>query len=108
VLAADDFPGLEVADYAAYDLQVIPSDPQVGQDWLDEGDVIDVEQWLASLGHPTAYVVFSQSMDNYASYFGYPTGYGTLAEAVAGNPRWHVVYRNTDVVIYQVTQLRRS
>jgi hypothetical protein len=103
VLAADNFPGLEVANYRFYDLVIIPADPQSGQAWLDEGNVIDVEQWLASLGHPTAYVVFSQSMDNYAGYFGYPTGYGTLAKAVAVNPRWHVVYRNPDVVIYRVT-----
>jgi len=42
-------------------------------------------------------------MANYASYFGYPTGYRTLAQAVARNPRWHAVYRNPDVVIYRVT-----
>ena len=103
VLAADDFPGLEVADYAAYDLQVIPSDPQIGADWLNEANLVAVEQWIASLGHPDAYVVFSQSMANYASYFGYPTGYGQLAKAVSGNPAWHVVYRNPEVVIYRVT-----
>ena len=102
VLAADNFPGLEVANYRAYNLVIVPSDPQSGQSWLDEGNVPDVEEWLLSLGNPAVYVVFSQSMANYASYFGYPTGYGTLAKAVARNPRWHVVYRNPDVVIYKV------
>jgi hypothetical protein len=103
VLAADNFPGLEVANYRAYNLVIVPSDPQSGQAWLDEGNVLDVEEWLISLGHPTVYVVFSQSMANYASYFGYPTGYEKLAKAVARNPRWHAVYRNPDVVIYRVT-----
>ena len=103
VLAADNFPGLEVANYRAYNLVIVPSDPQSGQAWLDEGNVLDVEEWLISLGHPTVYVVFSQSMANYASYFGYPTGYEKLAKAVVRNPRWHAVYRNPDVVIYRVT-----
>jgi hypothetical protein len=103
VLAADDFPGLEAADYSAYDLQVIPADPQLGQDYLDEADVLGVEQWISSFGHGGAYVVFSQSMANYADYFGYPSGYGQLAKEVSGNSIWHVVYRNPDVVIYRVT-----
>jgi len=103
VLAADNFPGLQVANYRSYELVIAPSDPQDGAAWLDEGNVLDVEEWLVSLGHPTVYVVFSQSMANYASYFGYPTGYGALAKAVVGNPRWHAVYRNPDVVIYRVT-----
>ena len=103
VLAADNFPGLEAADYAAYDTEVIPADPQLGQDWLDEADVLGVEQWISSLGHGGAYVVFSQSMANYTDYFGYPFGYAQLAKAVSANPAWHVVYRNPDVVIYRVT-----
>jgi hypothetical protein len=82
---------------------VIPADPQLGQDYLDEADVLGVEQWISSLGHGGAYVVFSQSMANYADYFGYPSGYGQLAKEVSGNSRWHVVYRNPDVVIYRVT-----
>ena len=103
VLAADDFPGLEEANYRAYDLVIVPSDPQYGPAWLDEGNVIDVEQWIASQGHSSVYVVFSRSMANYADYFGYPTGYGQLAKAVPGNQRWHEVYRNPDVVIYRMT-----
>jgi hypothetical protein len=103
ILPADDFPSLQVPNYAAYDLQVMPSDPQDGASWLDEGDLSDVQQWIDSLGHPSAYVVFSRSMGNYASYFGYPTGYERLAKAVAADSAWQVVYSNPDVVIYQVT-----
>ena len=102
ILPADDFPGLEVANYAAYDFQIMPADPQNGASWLDEGNLGEVEQWIDSLGHPSAYVVFSTSMENYASYFGYPKGYGQLETAVAADPAWHVVYRNPDVVIYRV------
>jgi hypothetical protein len=103
VFAADNFPELEVANYQAYNLVIVPSDPQDGLAWLDEGNVIDVEQWLSSLGQSSVYFVFSQSMANYANYFGAPAGYSQLEKAVPGNPRWHQVYRNPDVVIYRVT-----
>jgi hypothetical protein len=103
ILPADDFPGLEAANYASYDFQIMPSDPQNGASWLNEGSLGAVEQWIDSLGHPSAYVVFSRSMDNYASYFGYPMGYQRLAKAVAADSAWQVVYRNVDVVIYRVT-----
>jgi hypothetical protein len=103
ILPADNFPGLEAANYAAYDLQIMPADPQNGASWLDEANLGEVTQWIGSLGHSSAYVVFSKSMDNYASYFGYPTGYEQLAKAVAADTAWRVVYRDTDVVIYRVT-----
>ena len=103
VLPADNFPGLEAANYADYDFQVMPADPQTGASWLNEANLGDVVQWIDSLGHPSAYVVFSKSMHNYAGYFGYPTGYDHLANAVAADSAWRVVYRNADVVIYRVT-----
>ena len=103
VLAASNFPALEVANYRAYNIVIVPADPQSGAAYLDEGNVLDVEEWLISLGHPTVYFVFSQSMANYSDYFSAPAGYGKLGKAVAGNPRWHAVYRNPDVVIYRVT-----
>ena len=103
ILAADNFPALEVADYASYDMQVIPADPQFGASWLDEGNVTDVEQWIGSLGHGGGYVVFSRSMAEYASYFGYPTGYGQLANIVRDRSSWQLVYSNADVAIYRVT-----
>ena len=103
ILPADNFPGLEAANYAAYDFQIMPSDPQNGASWLNEANLGDVQQWIDSLGHPSAYVVFSKSMENYAGYFGYPMGYEQLAKAVATDSAWQLVYRNPDVVIYRVT-----
>jgi hypothetical protein len=103
VLPADNFPGLEAANYADYDLQIMPADPQTGASWLDEANLGEVTQWIGSLGHSSAYVVFSKSMGNYASYFGYPTGYEQLGKAVAGDSAWQVVHRDADVVIYRVT-----
>jgi hypothetical protein len=103
ILPADNFPGLYAANYAAYDLQIMPADPQSGASWLDEANLGEVTQWIGSLGHSSAYVVFSKSMGNYASYFGYPTGYEQLAKAVTTDSAWQVVYRDADVVIYRVT-----
>lgn len=103
ILAADDFPALEAADYASFDLQVMPADPQFGASWLDEGSVTEVENWIASLGHGGAYVVFSRSMAEYASYFGYPQGYDQLASIVGDRSSWQLVYGNADVAIYRVT-----
>jgi hypothetical protein len=60
-------------------------------------------QRAAQLGHPSAYVLFSRSMANYASYFGYRAVCGRLAKVVSAKPTWPVVYRNPDVVIYRVT-----
>ena len=102
VLAADDFPGLEVGNYSSYNLQVMPADPQFGQSWLNEASLTDVEQWLASFGSTSTYVVFSRSMAAYADYFGYPAGYAQLASEVRSSPAWRVVYRNPNVVIYRV------
>ena len=102
VIAADNFPALETADYNSYDLRVIPSDPQFGESWLDEGNVNDVTAWIDSLGHATAYVVFSRSMAAYAAFFGAPQGYPQLAGGVRSRPGWSVVYRNADTTIYRV------
>ena len=41
-------------------------------------------------------------MANYADYFGYPTGYGTLAKAVARIPAGTSCTATPDVVIYKV------
>ena len=56
---------------------IVPADPQAGLAYLDEGNVLDVEEWLSSLGHPTVYFVFSQSMASYSDYFGAPAGTGS-------------------------------
>ena len=102
VLAADDFPALQTANYEAFDLQVMPADPHNGASWLDEADVSAVEAWIASLGYRSAYVVFSRSMAAYTDYFGAPRGYSQLVSTVRDRPGWSVVYRNADVTIYRV------
>jgi hypothetical protein len=102
VLAADNFPMVETANYNSYGLQVIPADPQVRAAWLDEASVDDVEAWIESLGYRNTYVVFSRSMAAYASYFDDPRGYAQLASAVRNSPGWLVVYRNADTIIYRV------
>jgi len=102
VLAADDLPALETANYNYFDLQVMPADPHNGASWLNEADVSAVEAWIASLGYRSAYVVFSRSMAAYVGYFGAPRGYSQLVNTVRGRPGWSVVYRNADVTIYRV------
>jgi hypothetical protein len=103
VLAADDFPALDTADYNARQLEVMPADPQIGEAWLDEGNVSEVESWIAGLGHRSAYVVLSHGMAAYANYFGAPTGFTNLAQTLPTAPGWTVVYRNADVTIYRLT-----
>ncbi len=103
VLAADDFPALDTADYNARELKVMPADPQIGEAWLDEGNVSEVESWVAGLGHQSAYVVVSHGMAAYANYFGAPAGFTRLAHALPTAPGWTVVYRNADVTIYRLT-----
>lgn len=102
VMAADNFPMLETADYNSYNLQAMPADPQVGASWLDEANVSEVEAWIVSLGYHSAYVVFSRNMAAYTDYFGAPHGYAQLVNAVRSRPGWSVVYRNADTAIYRV------
>ncbi len=103
VLAADNLPGLEIADFNYYNLQVIPADPQYGQSWLDESNMAQVEEWLASFGQHDIFVVFSRSMAAYTDYFGAPHGYAQLAKAAQSTIGWSVVYRNADTTIYRVS-----
>jgi hypothetical protein len=103
VVAADNFPGFETADYNDYDEQVIPADPQFGVSWLDESNMAVVEQWLASFGHHDIFVVFSHSMAAYTGYFGAPHGYAQLAQAAQSTIGWSVVYRTADTTIYRVS-----
>jgi hypothetical protein len=102
VLPVDDFPALETADYNDYELQVMPADPQVGASWLNEGNSAEVKSWIASLGHETAYVVVSRSMNGSADYFGAPKGYATLESTIPSALGGSVVYRNSDATIYRV------
>ena len=103
VLPVDNFPGLESSHYNSYDLQVLPADPQVGPAWMDEGNLTQVQRWLAGQDHRTAYVVVSRSMDGWAKFYGAPEGYAQLVSALPRALGGAVVYRNADATIYRVT-----
>jgi hypothetical protein len=103
VLPDDNFPTLQAADYNSYDLQVMPSDPQLGQAWLDEGNLADVKAWIAGLGHHTAYVVVSRSMRADAQYFGAPRGYEKLVSEMPSALHGEAVYHDADTTIYRLT-----
>ena len=102
VLPVDNFPALETADYNDFELQVMPADPQTGSSWLDEGNLPEVEAWIATLGHSSAYVVVSRSMTASADYFGAPKGYAKLVSTIPTALRGSVVFHNSDATIYRV------
>ena len=102
VLPQENFPMLETADYNDYDLQVMPADPQIGQSWMNEDDLPQVESWIAGLGHQTAYIVVSRSMNSSADYYGAPKGYAELVSTIPTALRGSVIYRNADATIYRL------
>jgi hypothetical protein len=102
ILAADNFPDLEVGNYNDYNLQVMPSDPMELPAYLDEGNKQAVDKWITSLGYDTAYLVISQSMTEYTDYFGGPHGYSKLVSTIGGESGVSTVYRNADTTIYRV------
>ena len=103
VLPDENFPTLQAADYNSYDLQVMPSDPQLGESWLNEGNMPEVKNWISSLGHQPKYLVVSRSMNAYARYFGAPRGYQKLVSEIPAGLGGSVVYQNPDTTIYRLT-----
>jgi hypothetical protein len=103
VLPVDNFPALETADYNAYGFQLMPADPQLGAAWMDEGNVAQVQGWIAGLGHRTAYVVVSRSMNAWANYYGAPRGYAKLTRELPSVLHGSVLYHNDDATIYRVS-----
>jgi hypothetical protein len=101
VLPIDDFPDLESADFNDYNVEIIPAAPD-GPPNINLNNVGEVQEWLASQGYRTAYVVFSQSMAEEANWAGKPYGYAQLVNAVRSSPGWSIVYRNTNATIYRV------
>jgi hypothetical protein len=101
VLAAEDFPALQSADYADHRVLALPSDPLMGEAWLNASDEPMLERWIAGLGSRPAYLVVSRTMRKYADYYGFPAGLNGLRANVSASPRWTAVYRNADVVIYR-------
>ena len=102
VLPVDNFPGLESSHYADYDFQTMPADPQIGLSWMNEGRPAEVQRWLSGLGHRSAYVVVSRSMDGWARFYGAPKGYATLVRDLPTVLHGTVVYRNHDAAVYRI------
>jgi hypothetical protein len=102
VLPQDNFPYLETADYDDYEVQLMPADPQIGQPWMNEGDLPQVKGWIAGLGHQTAYIVVSRSMRASADYYGAPKGYAQLASNIPTTLGGSAIFRNDDVTIYRL------
>jgi hypothetical protein len=102
VLPVGNFPALETADANDYDLDVLPADAQIGPASLNEGDIPQVRSYIAGLGHRTAYIVVSRSMDNWANFYGSPPGYRRLLSELPTALGGSVVYHNTDATIYRV------
>ncbi len=102
VLPQQNFPTLETADYKDYEVAVMPADPQVGQSWMNEGDLPQVKRWLAGLGHQTAYLVSSRSMSASVDYYGAPKQYPALVRALPTALQGSVIYHNDDVTIYRL------
>jgi hypothetical protein len=72
----------------------------MGEAWLDPADEPTLERWVAGLGSKPAYLVLSATMSDYADYYGFPKHLDALRANVSASPRWSVVHRNADVVIY--------
>jgi hypothetical protein len=103
VLAAENFPVEEAAAYSSYEVQVLPSDPELhsGEDWLDEGDIPEVDSFVAGMAGRQKFMVISRSQTRYSDYFGYPRGYKRLIAEIPSARQWTVVFRNPDVTIYR-------
>jgi hypothetical protein len=102
-LPARNFPVGFVFDYNAYDVQFMPADYQITSNpWMDEGKLSEVNDWVASLGHRSAYVVVNLGMYSWSDFYGYPTGFKDLVRKIPTAPGWSVVYRNPDVTIYRM------
>jgi hypothetical protein len=103
VLAADDFPALEVPDYRDFDLLIILDFPlEPGMAWLTNADLPAVEKWIASFHNNNTYVIFTRRENAYAVYYDSPSGMVKIEKDVAHAPGWTVVYHNSDATIYRV------
>jgi hypothetical protein len=102
-LPARNFPAGFVFDYNAYDVQFMPADYQITSNpWMDEGSLNEVNHWVATLGHRSAYVVVNRGMYSWSDFYGYPTGFKQLVRKIPTAPGWSVVYRSPDVTIYRM------
>ncbi len=105
ILPAENFPVEETAAYNRYEVQVLPSDPQLHSEesWLNEADQPAVDNWVASLYGQEKFIIVSHSMAAYGNYFGFPRGYHQLVRALPGAAQWSLYYENSDVSVYRFT-----
>jgi len=105
VLPNDQFPTLQAATYNNFPVEVMPSDTQFVPDpYVNEGNVLQVSNWIASLHHRQAYVVISQSMAEWNVYMGPPDGYDAfVTELRDGDLNAVPVYKNSSTTIYRIS-----
>jgi hypothetical protein len=102
LLASTDFPALQTARYADFRVETLPSDPRMGDSWLDMSDEPMLERWAATFRPRPVYLVVSRTMENYARYFGFPNGLSGLRRNVESSRRWQPVYRNASTSIFRL------
>jgi hypothetical protein len=105
VLPNEQFPTLQAATYNDFPVEVMPSDTQfVPQPYVNEGNALQVSNWIASLHRRTAYVVISQSMAQWNVYMGPPNGYNTFVQELReGELNAVPAYRNSSTTIYRIS-----
>jgi len=101
ILAANNFPVSEVANSGRDKLTQLPADPQNDANYINAASLTAVDNWVAGLRNPHSYLVFSQSMDVYAKFFGAPAGLGVLKTKVSTAPEWRLTYQNGGVRVYR-------
>lgn len=112
VLATPNFPGRLAANYGEFNRSVPVGDPDLvtyaglRDAVLDVRYLPAVESFAGSFSGQTTYLVVSDGMRRYASYFGaLPEGsLDALDQALRDSPRWTVWYENSDVTIYELSR----
>jgi hypothetical protein len=105
VLPNEQFPTLQAATYNDFPIEVMPSDTRfVPNPWVNEGNVVQVSNWIASLNRHEAYIVISQSMAEWNIYNGPPNGYDELVKGLRAGAMGAVpVYKNSSTTVYRVS-----
>jgi len=110
VLAAPDFPSRLSSNYGTFNTTVPVGEPDLVKgaglkNVTFYGEYLPaIESFTRSFNGTTAYLVVSNEMANYTTYFGYepPGAMTNLRNTLNNAPQWTVFYRNPDVTIYQL------
>jgi hypothetical protein len=110
VLAAPDFPSRLSANYGDFNKTVPVGEPDLVKgaglkNVTFYGEYLPpIESFARSFHGTTAYLVVSNEMANYTTYFGYepPGAMTNLRNTLNYAPQWTVFYHNPDVTIYQL------